>query len=190
LTITRGKVVERDSAGNPLRVVGTHTDITHRKETEEILNKRDHDLKINAQKFEDVNTALKVLLKNNEDDKKRLEDTILVNTNELIMPYVERLKHSIINKRQLSFVEILEANLNNIISPFLRNIPLNYFKLTPREIQVANLVKEGKTTKEIAELFSVSTDAVDFHRNKLRTKLGLKNKKANLQSYLLFLPDK
>jgi len=186
--LDKGKVVERDSEGNPLRVAGTHTDITRRKETEEILNKRDRDLKINAQKLEDANTALKVLLKNIEDDKKRLEDTILVNVSELIMPYVEQLKQGILNERQLSFLEILESNLNNIISPFLRNITLSHFNLTPREIQVANLVKEGKTSKEIAELFCVSKDAVDFHRDKLRIKLGLKNKKANLRSYLLSLP--
>ncbi|HPQ45237.1 MAG TPA: PAS domain-containing protein [Syntrophales bacterium] len=185
--LDKAKVVERDAAGNPLRVVGTHSNITHRKKTEEILNKRDHDLKINAQKLEDVNTALKVLLKNNEDDKKRLEDTILVNVKELIIPYIERLKNSTINGRQLSFVEILETNLNNIISPFLKNISLNYSTLTPREIQVANLVKEGKTTKEIAQAFSISTDAVDFHRKTLRTKLGLRNKKVNLRSYLLSL---
>ena len=63
-----------------------------------------------------------------------------------------------------------------------------YSNLTPKEIQVAGLVKEGKTTKEIAELMISTTDAIEFHRKSLRKKLGLKNTKSNLRSYLLSLP--
>ncbi len=33
----RGKVVTRDATGSPLRIVGTHTDISHRRQTEEAL---------------------------------------------------------------------------------------------------------------------------------------------------------
>jgi DNA-binding CsgD family transcriptional regulator len=58
---------------------------------------------------------------------------------------------------------------------------------TPTQIQVANLVKEGKTTKEIAELLNSSTRAVEFHRENVRARLDLKNKKTNLRSYLLSL---
>jgi len=49
------------------------------------------------------------------------------------------------------------------------------------------LVKEGKTTKDIAELLVSTTDVIDFHRKNLRKKLGLKKTKSNLRSYLLFL---
>jgi DNA-binding CsgD family transcriptional regulator len=58
---------------------------------------------------------------------------------------------------------------------------------TPREIDVAALVREGKTSKEIADLLNVSVSAVDFHRKKIRKKLGLKNDKSNLRSHLLTL---
>jgi DNA-binding CsgD family transcriptional regulator len=56
--------------------------------------------------------------------------------------------------------------------------------LTPREIQIANFVKEGKTSKEIADIMNVSKSAVDVHRYRLRDKLGLNNQKANLKSHL------
>jgi len=81
----------------------------------------------------------------------------------------------------------IETHLNDIISPFLRNLTSGYLHLTPREIQIANLIREGKTSKEIAQLLHLSQGAIDFHRNNIRNKLGLKKKKANLRSYLLTL---
>ena len=74
--------------------------------------------------------------------------------------------------------------LKKIVSPFLRNLTSNYLELTPREIQVANLVKEGKTTKEMTEILNISATAVDFHGKNLRSKFGIKNKKTNLLAFL------
>ncbi|MDD5168724.1 MAG: helix-turn-helix transcriptional regulator, partial [Syntrophales bacterium] len=59
-----------------------------------------------------------------------------------------------------------------------------YLSFTPKEIQVATLIKEGQTTKEIAKLMKVGKGAVDLHRHHIRNKLGLNNKKVNLRSYL------
>jgi len=103
------------------------------------------------------------------------------------VPYLERLEKTGLNASQKTYVGILESNLNDIISPFLRTLSSTYLNISPTEIQVANLVKQGKTTKEIAESLNSSTRAIEFHRDNLRNKLGLKNKKANLRSYLLSL---
>ena len=84
--------------------------------------------------------------------------------------------------QQLTNLNILEANLNEIVSPFLHTI--RQLNLTPRETQIAALIKDGKTTKEIAVIIGVATSSIDSYRNKIRTKLGLTSKKANLQSYL------
>jgi DNA-binding CsgD family transcriptional regulator len=87
----------------------------------------------------------------------------------------------------MAYINIIETHLDDIISPFLCNLTSKYPNLTPREIQITNLIKEGRTTKEIADILKSSSGAIDFHRNNIRNKLGLKNKNANLRSYLLSL---
>jgi DNA-binding CsgD family transcriptional regulator len=52
---------------------------------------------------------------------------------------------------------------------------------------VAGLVREGKTSKEIASLINVSDRGIEFHRNNIRRKLGINQSKKNLRTYLLSL---
>ncbi len=162
-------------------------EIEDRKQAEEALREREKELKIKKISLEETNTALKVILKRREEDKMELEEKILFNMKELVLPFLERVKKSRLDPKQLAYIDILESNLNDIISPLLQRLASKYLGLTPAEIQIANLVKEGKTTKEIAELLNSTTWTISFHRNNIRKKLGLKNKKANLRSYLLSL---
>jgi DNA-binding CsgD family transcriptional regulator len=171
----------------PLRVVVSHEDVTAIKRAEEALRERELELELQTQKLEETNTALRVLLKAREEDKHELEEKVLANVKELIVPYLKDLKNAGLDTRQKAYLEIVESNINDIISPFLHQLSSKYLNLTPREIQVATLVKEGKASKEIAEMLHLSMNAVDFHRKNIRKKLGLKNKKANLRTHLLSL---
>lgn len=76
---------------------------------------------------------------------------------------------------------------DDLTSPFAHKLSSTYYNLTFREVEVANLVKEGKTNKEIAELLNISPRTVKFHRDNLRKKLGIRNTKTNLRSHLFFL---
>ncbi|HRT70401.1 MAG TPA: helix-turn-helix transcriptional regulator [Syntrophales bacterium] len=105
----------------------------------------------------------------------------------MILPYVENLKMTSIDSRQLNQLKILENNLSEIVSPFLRTLSSKYPNLTPMEIKVINFIKEGRTTKEISGLLNVSPRTVEVHRNNIRRKLRLSNRKANLRSHLLSL---
>jgi len=174
--------------GSVVGIRSTLTDITERKMAEKELKENEKELEIKTSNLEEANAALKVLLKRRDEDKIELEEKVLSNVKELIFPYVEKLKTAGLDSRQMSLLSIIGSNLDDIIAPFLRKLSSKYSDLTPKEIQVAGLVKEGKTTKEIAELMISTTDAIEFHRKSLRKKLGLKNTKSNLRSYLLFLP--
>jgi len=173
--------------GEPSGVRGVTLDITDRKLAELALIKKGKELEEKTYELEEVNAALKVLLKHRDQDKKDFEQKIVANVKKLVLPYVEKLNNSRMNDRQMVYLNIIKSNLEDIIAPFLHQLSSKYSDLTPNEIQVAGFVKEGKTTKEIAELLNSSKGAIDFHRNNLRKKLGLRNTKTNLRAFLLTL---
>jgi len=174
----------RDSEQIPIGFRCLARDVTKKRLVEESLKKKEKELKKKSASLAEVNVALKVLLKQREEDKVALERSVLSNVREIIMPYIEKLKKGRLTPSQNVCINTIEINLANIISPFLRNITVKHSHLTPREFQVADLVKEGRTTKEIAEFLNVSTGTIDCHRNNIREKLALNNKKLNLRSYL------
>jgi len=162
-------------------------EIEERKLVEASLRVKEEELLQQSLNLQETNTALKILLKQREQDKEDLEDKVLSNVKELIGPYIEKLKNTRMDRNQQTYLEILESNINNIVSPFLKKLSVQYQNLTPMQIQVADFVKAGKTTKEISELLNISDRAIEFHRNNIRKRLGLKNKKINLRTYLLSL---
>jgi DNA-binding CsgD family transcriptional regulator len=162
-------------------------DVTQRKKAEEELKTREEELERKSFDLAEANTALKVLLRHREEDKWALENTIQANVRELVFPYIEKLRNTHLSDSQGTYLGIIESGLNEIISPFLRNMAATYSRFTRTEIQVANLIRSGASSKEIAELLNVSTGTVETHRNNIRNKLGLRHKDINLQAHLLSL---
>jgi len=181
----------RDDQGNILYHEGTSKDITdrkrmdeelinHRIQLEEVVKERTVELEIKTRMLEDINTALKVLLRQRDVDRQDLEDRFVANIKTLILPYIEKMKRDAIDKQLMSYLSVMESNLNELLSPLMHN--MRQLNFTPKEIIVASLIKDGKTTKDIAETMGVGTSAIDSHRNRIRKKLGLNKKNANLQS--------
>lgn len=164
--------------------VAAFTDITAWKQTEKDLIKREQELEMKSRNLQELNTALRVLLKQREEDRGELEEKVLSNVKQFVLPYMERIKKGQMDAKSMAYVHILESNLSDIISPFSRKLSSKYMNLTPKEIQVANLIRDGKTSKEIADILNVSRSTVDIHRYRIRNKLGLKSQKFNLRSHL------
>ena len=172
---------------DPLRIIVSHEEITALKLAEEALTESKRSLEEQKKNLEEANIALKVLLKQRENDKLELEQNVLLNIKNLVFPYLEKLKIAPLRPKDTTVVGIIESRLNDIISPLLqRSVSINIL-LTPQEMQIAALIKDGKSSKEIADILNVSETTVHFHRKNLRKKFGLKNKTANLRSYLLSL---
>jgi len=151
-------------------------EIVERRKAESLLEAKSTSL-------EEINTALKILLRQREKERKDLEERFVSNVKELVLPYVEKIRSGgRLEAQQALCVGIIETNLNEILSPMLQTI--KRFNLSPRETQILSLIKDGKKTKEIAEIIGVASSSIDTHRNNIRTKLNLSNKKVNLQSYL------
>jgi PAS domain S-box-containing protein len=168
-------------------VNGILMDITKRKRSEEALKLKDKELESKARDLEELNAALNVLLKKIKEEKNDLENSMLSNVSALIEPYLEKLRNGGLNERQKAYLKIIQTNLKEIVSPFARNFSSDYYRLTPQEIQIANKIKHGKTTKEIAALMNLSPKTIEFHRSNIRKKLGLNGTKENLRSHLSFM---
>jgi len=168
-------------------VIVTHENITQIIEIQEALEEKEVELRNEHERLEETNIALRVLLRQRDEDKKRIEETIYVNVDQLVLPYVEQLLQGRLSEKQRTLTEVIDTNLRDVVSPFLRSLTTVHTLLTPQEIEVANMVRSGRSSKEIAEVLGISVSGVDFHRKKLRQKLGLTNSSKNLRSYLLSL---
>lgn len=160
---------------------------TERNRLEEMIQERTEELRIKTMNLEDTNAALKTILKKREEDKNELEEKVLLNVKRMILPYLEKLKTTKLDSSQQTYVDIIDMSLREIISPFAHTLSTKYVNLTPKEVQIANLIKQGKSTKEIAEIFELSKRTIDAHRNHIRRKLGLKKRGGNLRTHLLTL---
>ena len=135
----------------------------------------------------DESGVIKVLLEHREQERVRLEENVLANVRKLVSPYLKKLRFQELGVHNRNIIEIIQSRLEKLTSPFLNRLTALHRLLSPREIDVAVLLREGKTSKEISELLTISLSGVDFHRKMIRKKLGLTHEKSNLRSYLLSL---
>lgn len=135
--------------------------------------------------LEEANLALKVVLQQTINAKQDIQKKILDNIELLILPYIEELKEKLHDTPELSLVKVITENLESVTSSFVKNIRAEFLDLTPREIQVTNFIRQGKSNKDIARLLNLSIRTIEYYRSNLRRKFKINNKKISLRSYLL-----
>ena len=173
-------------------IVFNARNITERMKVAEALQRTLDDLESRVRErtfeLEEINTTLRVLLRNREEDHQNMQEALQSNINQLVLPFISKLKASELNGQVLEYVNVLENTLNHITSPFISKLSSAYKKLSPRELQIAALIKQGKSSKEISEICNISMGTVNSFRNGIREKLQLIDTDTNLRSYLLSFP--
>ena len=175
----------RMSYEGPVRVIVSHEDITDLKLTEEALKKSEEALTRAEAKPGRGQHRPQGPSEAARGGPDRAREESAVQCERPGLSLCRQVETGRLKPQEKTLVEIVDTHLNDIISPFLQRMSALNILLTPQEIQVAALVKDGKSSKEIADILHVSETTVHFHRKNLREKLGLKNRRANLRAFLL-----
>ena len=168
---------------DPLKVVISHEDITALKQAQETLERREEELRSKTLRLEEANAALGALIRRRDQDLQEMEAAVFHNLNQGVLPYLDQLAAQIDHP----LVPRIKSELNGLASPFLRRLSDLEVVLTPQEIKIATLIKQGNASKQIAELLNLSVTTVNFHRRNIRNKLGLRHTGTNLNTFLFSL---
>ena len=186
--LDRGRVITRGGAGKPLMMFGVHADISRRKHDEEALKKAHGELELRVLErtaaLEKTNATLAVMLDYARKTELEIQERVVANLRSNILGIVNLLKKQKLNKGAEDLIELLESSTRNLAHPLARNLESPLLQLTGREMQLANFIRLGKSTKELMALLNLSAKTVESHRNNLRKKLGLRHKKINLRTFL------
>lgn len=165
--------LQRDAEGEPLYFASHIQDISEVKKKTKML--------------EETNTALRGLLEHRGDDKRTRDKEIYTSFEKFAFPYLDKLATTPMDSEQKTYLQILRSNLEEIVQPYANKLISLESKLTHTELRVADLVKLGKSSQEIADALNMSLQAVFFHRNNIRKKLGLRKSGTNLRAFLCSL---
>ncbi|MCF7928539.1 MAG: PAS domain S-box protein [Spirochaetales bacterium] len=159
-------------------------DIIQKKRSEEQVYRMNRELELQTKELEEVNTTLKVLVRNMEKEQREKIDSLKKQMYRLVMPLLESLKKIVTGERASQLVSVLKENLDSVLVEGRGRKMTGLERLTSRELQIASLLRESKSSKEIADILGVSVHSVFFHRKNIRKKLGLQEKGANLVGHL------
>jgi len=159
-------------------------DVTAQKAAEQELSRSRAELSAHVEEIRETNTALKVLLKQRESDRREFEERIMESIRNLVLPYVGKLRAARCAPQDLALLNIVETNLMQITLSFSRTLTGGVYGLSPQELRIANLVKEGRQDKEIMEALGISFETVKTHRQNIRKKLGIYGSRASLPALL------
>jgi DNA-binding CsgD family transcriptional regulator len=140
-------------------------------------------LTLEREALKESNIALHTVLARIEQEKQEIQRDIKMNVDKILMPILHVLA-SQLTPAQAKYVDMLQTNLEEITSPFISQLSLSYHSMTPTEIAICNMIRNGMRTKEIAEMRAVSEATINRHREKIRRKLRITNKDVNLATFL------
>jgi DNA-binding CsgD family transcriptional regulator len=166
-----------DAVAERIAAIAMHISAEHDLQ---VINKQ---LTLERKALQETNAALRTVLARIEEEKKDTQKNIQANVEKIIMPIVNALTLEL-PKVQQKYVELLRTNLEELTAPFVNKLSIAYQSLTPTEVKICNMIRNGMRTKEIAEIQKVSVATINRHREHIRRKLKIANSDANLVTYL------
>lgn len=155
-------------------ILGIWHDITEMKKSEDLLKEQK---KVLVQK----NIALHEVLGQIEIEKKQLKDNVTANAENLMLPVIQKLK---LKGESHEYLQLLENNLLELTSSFGIKLTGGETKLSSREVEICNMIRNGLANKEVASILNISLLTIEKHRAHIRKKLGIVNKRYNLSTFL------
>jgi DNA-binding CsgD family transcriptional regulator len=150
---------------------------------EQELRELNKQLTVERKALQEANAALRAVLQRIEEEKMDIKKSVQANVEKILMPILHALSLEL-PRGQRKYVEILRTNLEEITSPFINYLSRRFLSLTPTEIKICNLIRNGMRTKEIAQIQGVSLATINRHREHIRRKLDIINRDINLATYL------
>lgn len=163
--------------------VAVFPDITERKAMERELKKTNSKLQSERFNLREKNIALRELLNQIDREKETIEQQIQTNLDSVVLPLLHTLREKI-RPEEYAITVALEKALQKVVSPFVNKLRSRFSRLTPRELEICSLIRQGLTSKEISSILSLSDQTIHQQRKIIRRKLGLTNTETNLTSYL------
>jgi DNA-binding CsgD family transcriptional regulator len=147
------------------------------------LQETNRQLALERKALQESNTALRTVLARIEQEKQEIHQDMIMNVDKILMPIIHALALQL-TPAQKKYVDMLQTNLEEITSPFISQLSLSYHSMTPTEIAICNMIRNGMRTKEIAQMRNVSEATINRHREKIRRKLNITNQDVNLATFL------
>jgi len=173
--------VVHDASGKLAGFVAITKDISVRKIAEAALKKSESELRKQKLALEKKNIALREIIAQIEIEKRKIEEDINSNVELVLSPILDKLRAKECNN---DYINLIHHHLKGLTSSFGSKITARDINLTPREMEICNMIKGGITTKDISKLLNISSQTVERHRKNIRHKLGIANKRINLTAYL------
>ena len=147
------------------------------------LQETNRQLALERVALQESNTALRAVLARIEQEKQEIHRDIRTNVDRILMPILHALAAQV-SPAQRAYAEMLKTNLEDITSPFTSQLSRSYHSMTPTELAICNMIRNGMSTREIAGMRNVSEATVNRHREKIRRKLKITNQDVNLATFL------
>ncbi|MBD3331390.1 PAS domain S-box protein, partial [candidate division GN15 bacterium] len=172
-----------DHDGNPDGVWIISHDITERRHATDRLKQTNEQLRAERHALTEKNMALTAIMDQIDQRADKVAMQIETNIQRIVLPLLDKLATRT-DSQATGYVQMIRTHLADVTSPFIHNLERHFSALTPREVEICEMIRNGMSCKEIGEHLNASDRTILKHRQNIRRKLGLLQTKTNLATFL------